>query len=51
VNAKVGIRRTLFGVFALNWIMKSNPMKSLSYIVAHHMFEKSFVFVFVEFIV
>jgi len=41
VNVRVGIRRILFGVFALNWIMKLNPMNPLAYIVEHHMFEKN----------
>jgi len=28
VNARLGIRRILFGVYALNWIMKPNPSDS-----------------------
>jgi len=42
VNARVRSRRILFDVFALKWIiMKPILVKSLLYIVAHHMFEKN----------
>jgi len=41
VNARIRIRRILFGVFALNWIMKPNPSEPLSYIFEHHMFDKN----------
>ena len=28
MNAKVGIKRILHGIFALNWIMKPNPSEA-----------------------
>ena len=41
MNVKVGIRIILFGIFALNWIMKPISVNPSSYIVAHHMFDKN----------
>jgi len=42
VNARVGIRRILFGVFALNWIMKLNLNKAFmkNAMRSHKMFKR-----------